>query len=545
MSDDASIPDILSTVLTRFEDLGNTPLAIRLAEVRIGQTNLWDAIRYEVADAIYDESYRELSPRPPPDSSQVHAGRLHRTYRDIREAVLRNLWQGQVSQEFLVGLLSARFGLVGDLIEKGLFYAHRFGGRQEHGCRIEVLVAGSMYRTAVAALGPVLQRLHRHHRLEYLVLAHDDVLLRHGRVFSRLGMRWCNATIFSDSAHRTAATTIVAAAQMALADPQPSQGPRLPEAVKRKFLSERHLRRLALNFLAAREALSKCGPSVVVIPDERQPLARLLGLEARGRGLAVVSAPLSRDQIYRKIPLWDSVVSTRMLVFSPLASRFLGRAGALSHVFEAVSALPIETHSTNRVSLRSSFREILNLEPRLRIVLFASQGQALNALIVPMLKACVKALPNVNLVIRPHPYESPSLMKLMNPGVSVSRAFTARQAIQAADVLVTHSSFMAVEAALLCCPVILVSPDSVPTLMPLLTEGLARWVRTSEELRCVLENLLGNGHTRVRLAQERFRKEQAKVAGIETAADLIAELTRAPRAATFDKPGEVTPWSSV
>ena len=60
MSDDASIPDILSTVLTRFEDLGNTPLAIRLAEVRIGQTNLWDAIRYEVADAIYDESYREL-----------------------------------------------------------------------------------------------------------------------------------------------------------------------------------------------------------------------------------------------------------------------------------------------------------------------------------------------------------------------------------------------------------------------------------------------------------------------------------------------------
>ena len=92
--------------------------------------------------------------------------------------------------------------------------------RQEHGCRIEVLVAGSMYRTAIAALDRCFKDSSSHHRLEYLVLAHDDVLLRHGRAFSRLGMRWCNATIFSNSAHRTAATAIVAAAQMALADPQ-------------------------------------------------------------------------------------------------------------------------------------------------------------------------------------------------------------------------------------------------------------------------------------------------------------------------------------
>jgi CDP-glycerol glycerophosphotransferase (TagB/SpsB family) len=181
----------------------------------------------------------------------------------------------------------------------------------------------------------------------------------------------------------------------------------------------------------------------------------------------------------------------------------------------------------DRARLQLRFREFLKLEARLRIVLFASQGQAANAIVLPLLKASAAALPNVGLVIRPHPYESSPLVRLMNPGVRVSRAFSARDAIQAADVLITHSSFMAVEAALLCCPVILVSPDAVPSLMPLAMEGLARWARTSEELRRALEDLLENGDSRVRVAQERFRNEQAKVAGMDRAADVIAELAQA------------------
>ena len=84
-----------------------------------------------------------------------------------------------------------------------------------------------------------------------------------------------------------------------------------------------------------------------------------------------------------------------------------------------------------------------------------------------------------------------ALVRLMNSGVRVSVAFSARQAIQATDLLVTHSSFMAVEAALLCCPVILVSPE-VPSLMPLVTEGLATWASTGQELHTALEDLLGN-----------------------------------------------------
>ena len=406
MSDGARVPDILSDVLSRFQELRETPLARRLAEVRIGPTSVWDAVRYEVADAIYDDTYRKLCPQEAPKSLELNRGRLHRAGGTVRRAVLRNLWQGQLSEEFLVGLLSARLGLIGDLLEKGLIYAHRHGTEDRR--RIDVMVAGSMYRTPITALSPVLQRLRSRHHLEYLVLAHDDVLLRHGRAFRRLGMRWCNAAIFSKRAHETLAREVVEGARTALGLQHRSESPLLRQVVSGKFLSRRYLRRLALNLLAAREALSQLRPSVVVIPDERQPLARLVGLEARGRGVSVVSAPYSRDQIFRKMPLWDSIVSTRILVFSPLAARFLGRAGASPRVFESVSVLPLEMGTPmDRARLQLRFRELLKLEAGSRIVLFASQGNAVNAIVLPMLKAGVAAFPNVRLVIRPHPYESP------------------------------------------------------------------------------------------------------------------------------------------
>ena len=523
MSNAVHVPDILPTVLSRYQWLSETPLARRLADVRIGPTSLWDAVRYEVADAIYDDTYRQLSPRELPKSSDVQRVRPHRAYRGVRKAVIRNLWQAQLGEEFVVGLLSSRLGLLGDLLETGLFHAHRLGVRHAHGCRVDVLVAGSMYRTPVTALGPILHRLGSHHGLGYLVLAHDDVLLRHGRAFSRLGIRHCHAAIFSNRPHRTVASEVVDLARVVLADARAGEGLLVPKAVLRRLRSERYLRRLVLNFLAAQDALCACDPSVVVIPDERQPLARLVGLEACRRGLPVVSAPLDRDQIFRKTPLWDSVVSTRIFTFSAVASRFLGRA--LPRLFEGAGGLQLEMNTfKDEAPLQSGFRQILELDARSRIVLFASQGQAHNAILLPMLKACTAALPDVTLVIRPHPYEWPPLVRFMNPGVHVSTALTPRQAIQAADVLVTHSSFMAVEAALLCCPVILVSPDSVPNLIPLLTEGLARWVCTREELQRPLEDLLGSRDGPLRAAQERFREAHAKIPGVESAADVIADL---------------------
>jgi len=503
-------PDILPTVLARIQELARTPVAQRLAGIPIGPTSLWDAVRYDVADAIYDDTYRDLmGPRAPSSAPPL---RTPGALAGAREAILRNLWQGQAGEEFLVGLLSARLGRLGDLLEAMSSRAVRRGARR----RAHVLVAGSMYRVAVAALAPVLHTLEGDHGLGHLVVAHDDVLRRHGRAFHRLGLRWRHAATFSSPAHRQAAREVVDRTRAALAGRPVPEGLRLPD--------ERRLRRLVVNFLAARDALQIYDPSVVVIPDERQPLARLVGLEARGRGLPVVSAPLSRDQVYRKTPLCGSIASTRILVFSPMASRFLGRAGAPPHLFEHVTG----DRSGDQAAERSGRGDLLALPPGTRIVLFASQGQAVNAILLPMLAARTAARPDVALVIRPHPYEWPPLVRLMNRGVRVSRALTARQVLRGADVLVTHSSFMAVEAALVGCPVILVSPEPVPSLLPLITEGLARWVWTSADLDRALDDLLGAGDAAQRAAQARFREEQASVAGPERAADVIAGLARAP-----------------
>lgn len=519
-------PDILPAVLSRVQELGETPLAHRLSEIPIGPTSLWDALRYDVADALYDDAYRELmTPREPPPPSSGPAIRSARGLERVRGMIARNLWQGQVGEEFLVGLLSARLGLLGDLLEAGCSRAVRRGTRRHDGRRVHVLVAGSMYRAAVAALSPALHALGRDHGLAHLVVAHDDVLWRHGRAFHRLGLRWRHAATFSNRAHCQAASEVVDRARTALAD---AGGVRLPDAVSRRSLSERHLRRLVVNFLAAQEALGTCDPSVVVIPDERQPLARLVGLEACRRGLPVVSAPLARDQIYRKAPLGHPIVSTRIFVFSPMASRFLGRAGAPPDLFEHVTSIPLEPKGLgDQAPERSAFRDLLALPSRTRIVLFASQGQPANSILLPMLAARTAALPDVALVIRPHPNEWRPMVKLMNRGVYVSNALTARQAIHAADVLVTHSSFMAVEAALLGRPVLLVSPEPVPSLLPLISEGLARWTCTSAGLQRALEELLGPGDGGLRAAQARFREEQARLAGPERAADVFADLARA------------------
>ena len=509
-------PDVLTTVVSRHQDLGRSPLARRLAEIRVGPTSLWDAVRYDVADALYDDVHRELG----------HDGGL--TSSAAPGWLGRNLWQAQVGQEFLVGLLSARLGLVGDLLESGLARAHRLAPRPRGTDRADVLVAGSLYRHAVVALGPILRRLERDDGLQHLVVAHDDVLLRHARAFGGAGLRWRPAAVFSGRRQRAATRAAVERSREALAESQPSSAAGA-EAFVRRRLSPRNVARLVGNFLAAEVALSASDPSVVVIPDERQPLARLVGLEARRRGLPVVSAPLDRDQIYRKTPLWDAAVSTRILVSSPLAARFLGRAGTPPDLFALASRLVVSTTTADaRARIRSEYRRRLDLAANSRIVLFASQGQAHNSILLPALRACAGSIAGSTLVIRPHPYEFAPLVRLMNRGVHVSTAMSASEAILAADVLATHSSYMAVEAALLGCPVLLVSPDAVPSLLPLITEGLARWVHTKDALQHALVDLLHGGDGGLHAAHERFRHQQAQVAGFEDAATVIAELARTP-----------------
>jgi hypothetical protein len=96
---------------------------------------------------------------------------------------------------------------------------------------------------------------------------------------------------------------------------------------------------------------------------------------------------------------------------------------------------------------------------------------------------------------------------------------------------------MAVEAALSVARSFCHSGCSEPHAV---SDGLATWALPDRSFIPPLD-LLGDENSCVRAAQERFRNEQATIAGIERAADLIAEMARANgEAATLAKPGQVT-----
>ena len=145
-----------------------------------------------------------------------------------------------------------------------------------------------------------------------------------------------------------------------------------------------------------------------------------------------------------------------------------------------------------------------------------------------MLATCTRVIPGSALVVRPHPHEWLPVVRFMNPGVHLCAAMTASEAILAADVLVTHSSFMAVEAVLLGRPAVVVSPDRIPNLLPLIVEGLVTLAFTREELCTAVEDLLRVDDSPLRAAQERFRLDQAHIAGVDHAAKIIASLARVP-----------------
>jgi hypothetical protein len=296
----------------------------------------------------------------------------------------------------------------------------------------------------------------------------------------------------------------------------------VPRAVLGRTLTTHAIRRLLVNFLAAERALTVTAPAVVVIPDERQPLARLLGLEARRRQVPIVSAPLNRDQMYRKTPLWNDVVSSSILTSSPSAARFMTRAGVGR---DRVDIVDLENRPrSGSAASRATARVLRARQDAPSVVLFASQGRPDNAAMLPMIAASVDALPGATLVVRPHPVEWPALVRLMNRGVALSTEPTAEDAISNADVVVTHSSSLAIDAARIGRPAVLLSIDGVPQLLPLLDEGLARFATTREQLQEMLVDVLGPGRSESDAAQRRFRAELDRVAPQDRAGSIIAGL---------------------
>ncbi len=129
---------------------------------------------------------------------------------------------------------------------------------------------------------------------------------------------------------------------------------------------------------------------------------------------------------------------------------------------------------------RTEGRRTLGVGSNERLILFVSQGLSENQRLIPQLREAVSRLAGGVLVVRPHPKENLALKRLLAPGVTMSRQPSPRRALLAADVVVTVSSLMALDAALLGRRVLLTSATGVPTMAPLVAAGMARFVRPED-----------------------------------------------------------------
>jgi hypothetical protein len=137
--------------------------------------------------------------------------------------------------------------------------------------------------------------------------------------------------------------------------------------------------------------------------------------------------------------------------------------------------------------------------------------------------------PRTSLVFRPHPVQSAFLLRLVVTGGTVDRSQTIVDAIRSSAVVVTHSSMVAVIAALLERPVILWNIDPTPPMPVLLIEKVAYWARSQEELSALLTRLLdaGDAHP-LRTHQAAFRRELETLRSSEDFAAVLSQLSSEP-----------------
>ena len=263
----------------------------------------------------------------------------------------------------------------------------------------------------------------------------------------------------------------------------------------------------------AAAALGAIEPEVAVTYAEAGGWGRALALECRRRGVPL--AGLQHGFIYRH---WlnyrheaDELAAdpenpadrgfpfpASTLLFDDYAARHLSTAGRfppdriavtgsarLDDLVAAVSALtPGEIERARRDAGATESRTL---------ILFAGKEREARRFL-PALVEAVRALPDVQLAIKPHPAETPAVYAAAVAGVANARVLPTDAPLPAllaaARLLVTVNSTVAVDALALGVPSLVIGLPN--NLSPLVDAGVMAGATGSEEIRSILGKLLYN-----------------------------------------------------
>ncbi len=285
------------------------------------------------------------------------------------------------------------------------------------------------------------------------------------------------------------------------------------------------------------EALEHFRPALCVLYAESSGWGRAAVAACRARGVA--SLALQHGILY---PRYFSYLHAKdeadcprpdtTAVFGEAARRFLVEQGAYAEASLVVTGSPKfdELLALSRSLDRDALRQRLGVRADEKLLLVASRFQGIRQThqaigsAFPALLAALPPMPNVRLVVKPHPAEAGEpyaraieRAKLENARVVAPKA-DLLELLVAADALCTVESLSAIEALVVGCPVIVLN---MPTnLREMVEQGMALGVASGDDPEPALRRLLFDTGTRDALARARDRYLRDVAHGVDGGATL-------------------------
>lgn len=181
---------------------------------------------------------------------------------------------------------------------------------------------------------------------------------------------------------------------------------------------------------------------------------------------------------------------------------------------------------TNGLRKREELCQILNFDPRLRLLVLASQrAHSLSAtktddeqqkLILAVLEA-LRQIPEAQLAIKVHPFEDERpIRQLVSEGAPKNRVRILKETdlfplLACSDLVIVYNSTVGLSAMVLGKPVVAVNLTGYPDTVPYVSWGAAAGVYQKEDLAGTIRELLQEGERRQKMlqAQKTFVKDYA------------------------------------
>jgi hypothetical protein len=452
---------------------------------RIGPISFWDIFCSDISEILYQlaSEHSEVSTLSELETA-LQRGRSNGV--DAGDSLPAILWQNTYNSDVVLGILHKRFPTACQKFER-VFQQ----GRRKKGCcsgQIDVAVCGYTRTGPLLGLADCIQSILQNYSCT--ILAHEDLFWRRTRGLRSASLPFEYADHYVREEHEKNISSVLSDFK----NLPSGEFPRLTAIVRRKLLLGSYFKTIAIAAEATRAFLLRRKPRLVIVPDLRLPLAHASSILAAEIGAEVVSCPALNNQTGMHMPL-EETKAWILSPFSALATELArNQPGERRFVLELCSGKIPEEKGKRLPKVPAK-------------ILFASQATRLNRFLIPAVQRAIARVPGTELTIRPHPIEHSRILQWLVGSTKVEKRGSSSEALAECDVLICHSSTIAIDAALSACPLILFSPN-VPQLPFLLNAGCALWARSEDELSRTVARLLTETAARDRmlLAQNKFRK---------------------------------------